>query len=193
MRPDHDLWAISTLFTCLITAKIERLILISTVDVYAKPLEVDELTRDAAVSAEPYGRNRAALEVMCKKHFNTQILRLPGLFGPGLKKNAFYDLMTAHMASVPENARYQWYPVWRVGAAVRAMIEGDERIVHLTSEPMAMAELRDSVFPGAQLMPPDDAAANYDVRSIFKDCYIDKKRVIAEMQKYLAVAESANA
>ena len=42
----------------------------------------------------PYGRNRLELEDLVRKEFDTLVVRLPALFGKGLKKNFIYDAIT---------------------------------------------------------------------------------------------------
>lgn len=73
----------------------QRLVLISTVDVYGSPAGVDE--NDAADLRNPqaYGRNRALLEEWVRAEYpGALIVRLPGLYGKGLKKNFLFDLHT---------------------------------------------------------------------------------------------------
>ncbi len=73
----------------------KRLVLISTVDVYAQPHGVDEDTAADTDSPDAYGRNRALLEQAVRTDFeDALIVRLPGLFGKGLKKNFLYDMAT---------------------------------------------------------------------------------------------------
>ena len=73
----------------------ERLVLISTVDVYAAPCGVTEQTPPGTEQSGAYGRNRALLEQWVRERWpEALILRLPGLFGRGLKKNFLYDFLT---------------------------------------------------------------------------------------------------
>lgn len=69
-----------------------QLVLISTVDVYRNPVEVDE---DSAIETEglaAYGANRYRLEQMVREEYeDALIIRLPGLFGKNIKKNFIYD------------------------------------------------------------------------------------------------------
>ena len=70
----------------------QRLVLISTVDVYKDPVEVDEDTEIATDGLHAYGYNRFLLEEWVREHDpNALIVRLPGLFGKNLKKNFIYD------------------------------------------------------------------------------------------------------
>ena len=70
----------------------QRLVLISTVDVYKNPVEVDEDTEIATDGLHAYGYNRFLLEEWVREHDpNALIVRLPALFGKNLKKNFIYD------------------------------------------------------------------------------------------------------
>ena len=73
----------------------QKLVLISTVDVYPDPQNVDE---DAVIDIDvlqPYGRNRRRLEEDVQQLYpQALIVRLPALYGKNLKKNFIYDMMT---------------------------------------------------------------------------------------------------
>lgn len=70
----------------------KKLVLISTIDVFKQPVNVDE---DAVVETEglhAYGYNRYMLECWVRENFpDALIIRLPGLYGKNLKKNFIYD------------------------------------------------------------------------------------------------------
>ena len=70
----------------------KSLVLISTIDVYKNPVDVDE---DSAIDTDglhPYGYNRYQLEEWVKENIDKYlIVRLPGLFGQNIKKNFIYD------------------------------------------------------------------------------------------------------
>lgn len=75
--------------------KPEKLVLISTVDVYPKPVGVYEDTEAGGSHAPAYGANRLQLEKWVRESYeDALIVRLPGLFGEGLKKNFIYDMLT---------------------------------------------------------------------------------------------------
>ncbi len=68
----------------------EKLVLISTIDVYEDSFHADEET--PALGQGVYGQNRSALESWVKENYeNYLIVRLPALFGKGIKKNFIYD------------------------------------------------------------------------------------------------------
>ena len=71
-----------------------RLVLISTIDVYAAPRGVDETTPIQTEGLRPYGLNRLMLERWAAENVkDCTIIRLPGLYGANLKKNFIFDMI----------------------------------------------------------------------------------------------------
>lgn len=69
-----------------------KLVLISTIDVFKVPHEVDENSEIDTEELHPYGYNRYMLELWVRKNYpDALIVRLPGLFGKNIKKNFIYD------------------------------------------------------------------------------------------------------
>lgn len=72
----------------------KKLVLISTIDVFKTPSDVDE---NSAVDTEgllAYGYNRYQLELWVRENYpDALIIRLPGLFGRNIKKNFIYDFI----------------------------------------------------------------------------------------------------
>ena len=91
--PQGDLERLEPLFDALRRVQAKKVVLISTIDVFAKPIDVDESSPTLSDTASVYGKHRALLEDLVRGRFETTILRLPGLFGPGLKKNVIFDLL----------------------------------------------------------------------------------------------------
>lgn len=91
--PEADTAAVDALIEHLDTLRTERFVLISTIAVLADfasgaDEETDNFQGDLA-----YGRNRRRLEVFCAQRFeHCTTLRLPALFGPGLRKNFLFDI-----------------------------------------------------------------------------------------------------
>lgn len=70
----------------------KKLVLISTIDVFKIPKEVDENSVIDTKNMHAYGYNRYQMELWCrKKYSDALIIRLPGLFGKNIKKNFIYD------------------------------------------------------------------------------------------------------
>lgn len=72
----------------------KKIVLISTIDVYKEPINVDEDTEIITEDLQPYGKNRYCLEQWVKENFEDYlIVHLPGLYGKNIKKNFIYDLI----------------------------------------------------------------------------------------------------
>lgn len=85
----------------------KSLVLISTVDVYRDPAGKDESSPIETQGLHPYGLNRYRLEEWVQEHVEDHlILRLPGLFGKGLKKNFLFDMKTL-IPTMLTQERYQ--------------------------------------------------------------------------------------
>ncbi|MCD7895202.1 MAG: hypothetical protein LUG50_00835 [Planctomycetaceae bacterium] len=93
-EPFKDRACIDEAFANIIKIAPRKLVLISTIDVFHEPINVDEYSSIDLNMLHPYGKNRRLLEIMVTKYFpDALIVRLPGLFGFGLKKNFLYDLI----------------------------------------------------------------------------------------------------
>lgn len=70
----------------------KKLVLISTIDVFKNPKNVDETSSIDTKDLHPYGYNRYQLELWVReKYSDALIIRLPGLLGKNIKKNFIYD------------------------------------------------------------------------------------------------------
>jgi hypothetical protein len=92
-RPEADAANLARLFNTLLSAKIARLVLISTVAVFDDVSAGYTETGAKFEQRKAYGRNRRELELRAIDNFDCCVMRLPALFGPGLKKNFIFDLM----------------------------------------------------------------------------------------------------
>ena len=92
--PKTDRAAIESAIENIKNINPKRLVLISTIDVFSAPFDCDENTSVVTEDLHAYGYNRYQLERWCAGNVgNCHILRLPGLFGKGIKKNFIYDLI----------------------------------------------------------------------------------------------------
>ena len=70
----------------------KKLVLISTIDVFKDPRNVDENSEIDTENLHAYGYNRYQLELWVREKYpDALIIRLPGLFGKNIKKNFIYD------------------------------------------------------------------------------------------------------
>lgn len=92
--PAGDRANIRRLFDALARAEAGRVILISTIAVFADPAAANTESRAAFEPEKAYGRHRRELEELVTARFpHTHVVRLPALFGPGLRKNFVFDLV----------------------------------------------------------------------------------------------------
>lgn len=103
-EPDRDLDIIKNAIGNIISINPQKIVLISTVDVYPNPVLVDENSEIEADQPQAYGRNRLYLEKWVENNFEDYlIIRLPALFGNNLKKNFIYDLIHIIPAMINES------------------------------------------------------------------------------------------
>ena len=70
----------------------KKLVLISTIDVFKNPKNVDENSEIDTEDLHAYGYHRYLLECWVRENYpDALIIRLPGLFGKNIKKNFIYD------------------------------------------------------------------------------------------------------
>jgi len=98
-RPAEDLESVLALFGVLRTVRARRIVHFSTIDA--------EVRGGGGHAGGAYGEHRARLEeLVLGLGTHATVIRLPALFGPGLKKNALFDLLQASRAleqgAVPE-------------------------------------------------------------------------------------------
>lgn len=88
--PERDLESIENAKENIRKIAPKRIVLISTIEVYDNSFHKTE--SDPAIGSGAYGKNRVLLEQWVEKEYPDHlIIRLPGLFGKGIKKNFIYD------------------------------------------------------------------------------------------------------
>ncbi|MBX3741160.1 MAG: NAD(P)-dependent oxidoreductase [Akkermansiaceae bacterium] len=194
LHPDEDRARIHSLLDALRDAKAGMFTLISTIDVYPSPREVDEDTPIGLDGHHPYGLHRLEVEETIQALFsNVTILRLPGLFGPGLKKNVIFDLMSDNqLDKVHPEGSFQYYDTRRLAGDINRAWERDIPVLNVSSEPVATGEIRDLYFPGKALggEPPPPPA--YDMRSRYDAAWngsggylYSKETVLRDLEGFL--------
>lgn len=108
-EPEKDFAIIEEAINNIKKINPQKIILISTVDVYPSAVNVNEETIIDQEILQPYGKNRLYLEQWVESNFEDYlILRLPALFGLNIKKNFIYDVIHIIPAMLNE-ALYQKY------------------------------------------------------------------------------------
>lgn len=144
-NPEADWQSLERLCDALRQADTKRLVLISTVDVYGKPFCVTE--DDPPTDATPYGAHRHRLEQLLAERFPTLIVRLPGLYGAGLKKNAIYDLLhDNHVERIDSRGVFQFYGLDRLWSDIATADRAGLSLVHFATEPVSVHEIAQAAF-----------------------------------------------
>lgn len=93
-KPEEDYNIIKNAIENIKKIAAKRVVLISTIDVYKNPADVDEDTPIDTVGLHPYGLNRYYLEKWVFENIDDcLIVRLPGLYGDNIRKNFIFDLI----------------------------------------------------------------------------------------------------
>jgi nucleoside-diphosphate-sugar epimerase len=165
--PRTDRAILDRLLGCLRRARADQVVVMSTVAVYPNPVEVDESTPIDAQAQTPYGRHRWLLERTLAEHFPRVLaVRLPGLFGPGLKKNAVYDLLHQHETDkLHAESVYQLYNLERVWADVSKALDASLDVINFATEPLSLWEFARDAFELEFTNTPQSQPARFDVRS----------------------------
>jgi len=133
------------LMNVLNTIKVNKLILISTIEVYDKNF-IDESHNIDSTKLNPYGRNRYIFENYCNKKFNSYIIRLPVIFGKGIKKNVIFDLVNKKFEYINLNDIIQFYDLNNIYTDIIKIINNDLKISNLISEPILIKTLAKDIF-----------------------------------------------
>jgi hypothetical protein len=102
--PERDKEQIAALINSLKTARARRFVLISSIAVFANFAGEDDESSVAFQQELAYGRHRRALEAFVENTFpDSLIVRLPALFGTGLRKNFIFDLLNPIPTMLPQD------------------------------------------------------------------------------------------
>ena len=133
LNPKKDIKNIKKILQLLKTTKVDKFILISTIDIYN--------------GKEPYGFNRLNFEKKISKIFNNLvIIRLPALFGPGLKKNIVFDLLhNNEVHKINPSSYYQWLDISNLNIEINKILSSQKlassKIIELFTEPIKTQEI----------------------------------------------------
>jgi nucleoside-diphosphate-sugar epimerase len=191
--PIKDRENIDRLSQQLASMKADKFILISTVDVYPVPVDVDEGSPIDTKACEPYGKHRLQLEHYVANQFDTFIVRLPGLFGPGLKKNVIYDFLhNNNVNQINPNGVFQFYSLEHLAHDINVGRQNGLKLLNITSEPTSVAEVARICLGHEFANDINKPAARYDYRSRYAhlfgghDGYLySKEQVLSDLKKFV--------
>ena len=194
-EPIKDRENLQRLMGCLRQVSAQKIILISTIDVYPVPVEVDEDTKIEVEGLQPYGKHRLELERFIQGRFDSLIIRLPGLFGSGLKKNIIYDFLNDNIGDwIHKDSVFQFYNLEHLWGDIQTALEHGLELVNFATEPMSVREVAAEAFGFEFTNEPQQNPAKYDMRTLyfqlfdgFEPGYLyNKSQVLLELKEFVS-------
>lgn len=187
-EPEKDLAEIQEFINHIKNVKIRKLVLISTVGVYRTAVGVDEDTPIDMDGLTPYGKNRYYLERFCKENFDTTIVRLPGLFGEGLKKNVIFDLLNDNnVDKIHKDGTYQYYNLGSIWRDIQTALDNNLPLVNFATPPLSTEEIAKEAFGiDFKNTPEGVAPAMWDMHTKYASVYGGEGVYICSKQQELS-------
>ena len=162
--PAADLKSCHTLIENLRKTKLKKVILFSTIDVYATAKTIPEENSDE-YTFDPYGKHRKMIEDSLSSSVPCSIIRLPALFGEHLEKNYVFDLMNDNnLSSVKAKTSFQWFDLRRIDECLAASERYD--LVNYVVEPLSTLEIVKKFFPNKlEFLDLSSIGPSYNVKS----------------------------
>lgn len=146
-EPAKDLEAINILINSLQYVKAKKFVLISTIHVYPNPIGVDEDSEIDIAHQQPYGKHRSLLESFVSKHFDATIVRLPHIFGEGIKKGPIYDFLNKNQVEkIDSGSILQCYNLDYLWKDITIALNNNLKILNVAVEPISVKEIMRYAF-----------------------------------------------
>jgi nucleoside-diphosphate-sugar epimerase len=199
--PEEDLVHINKLTAGLIRIKTSMFVQISTVDVYPDPSNVDETTPIDTTNLHPYGKHRNYLENFIQLNFEEHlIIRLPALFGVGLKKNLIFDLLHNNaLHLIHKDSTFQFYNLENLWNDLNKALEQKIDLLNISSEPTTSEEIARNCFNMEFNNITDNPPVHYDMRSKYaslfggKNGYLySRNQVMQDLTRFIQAERERN-
>jgi len=185
--PTLDNERIGRLLRALGQTETQKLVLISTVDVFLNPVDVDEESPVPMTGLHPYGRHRRQLEELVSARFDAHVIRLPGLYGKGLKKNVIYDFLNDNeVHKIDSRGLFQFYDLDRLSRDITTAIDEKLPLVHLPTEPVSVADVVRAAFDREFTNEVAPTPARYDVQTRYANLFGGSGRYVENRTTELA-------
>ena len=169
-EPDKDKASLDRLMQSLTQVEADKFVLISTVDVYPTPVDVDEATAIDRENLHPYGKHRLELEDFVCDRFDSAIVRLPALFGDGLKKNIVYDFLhNNQVEKIHCDHVFQFYNLDYLWRDIQIVLDCGLELVNFATEPTPVREVARDAFGLEFTNRPHDRPIRYDMKTRYGD------------------------
>ena len=171
--PNKDTKNLNSLIRNLVSIKSNLFILISTIDVHN--------------NSETYGKNRKKFEIFIKKQFsNYLIIRLPAVFGKGIKKNILYDLLNNNQIfKISKDDTYQWFDLSLLYKEIQKLKKKKtyNQTVELYSPPISNHQII-KYFPQFDIDKKKSKNINYKIRPK-EGFYKDEKFILNRIKLFI--------
>lgn len=193
-EPVKDQENLQRLMGCLKQVSARKVILISTVDVYPLPIKVDEDTEIDVEGLHPYGKHRLELETFVQKKFDSLVVRLPGLFGSGLKKNVIYDFLHNNLIdTIHKDSVFQFYNLEHLWQDIQTALEHSLKLINFATEPTSVQEVASVAFGFEFTNEPKQKPVRYDMWTKYFKLFgntcngylYTKSQVLLELKKFV--------
>lgn len=166
-EPESDLANIKALEDVLATISAKQFILISTIDVYPVTLSKDEDFDCGSIKNHAYGTHRLHFEDFCDTHFsNCTIVRLPGLFGKGIKKNVIFDFLNDNcLEMINTKSSFQYYFLKYLWQDIQKSLKSNIKLINLFTEPVSSNEIFTTFFSSKAIGQEAVPEGHYDLYS----------------------------
>ena len=148
-----------------------------------------------------YGTNRLYVEETMKTLYpNTSIVRLPGVFGPGLKKNVIYDLLYDNcLDAIQPGSSFQYYDISHLWKGLEMVQKHQIPLINLSTEPISTDTILRTYFPEKEVGSKAAPLASYDVRSVHAETLgghdgylLDAKHVLAQLGDFIKLVREGS-
>lgn len=192
-EPEKDLKVIQKLIDSLKSVNAKKFVLISTIDAYDNPIGVDEDSDIDESKQNAYGKHRYMMENFVRENFDYHIIRLPNLFGNGLKKNIVYDFLNDNETfKIDSEGMYQWYNLDNIWKDIKKVVDNNIRTINFATEPCTVKELIKKAFDMDFDNTPTDNHPRYDFHTKYaglwgkkgKYLYL-KDEILSDLKKFI--------
>ena len=165
--PQADRERIDALLADLAAVRARKVIVISTIDVYPVIRDVDESFDCHSRPNHAYGTNRLYFEDTLRATFrDVTVVRIAGVFGPGLRKNIVYDLLHDNcLDAINPDSSFQYYNIANLWLHLQRLAKTGIRLMNFVTEPIPTREITGRFFPGKRVGSAPVPEARYDVRT----------------------------
>ena len=173
--PAEDREAIRRLQDVVATVETDFFVLISTIDVYPVLKGADESFDCHGVTRldNAYGNHRLEFEDFIRARFPSHlIVRLPHIFGDGLKKGCLYDLLNDNMVDkINPESRMQFYDLAGLWEDIQMVAAAKVNTINLFPEPVLVQEILDRCFRGMAVGTDRGGAFRYDLHTAHAEVF----------------------